>query len=335
MQSYSFIDFLDAYGAKRPPEMRYQPGEDFGEWRERFKRKMRELLGPVPKRAPLKVEVLETTEADDHVRHLLDITVSEFSSLPAYLLVPKDMKPGEKRPGLLMSHGHATYGMDSLCGLQGVIDEEGKRRSYAALAVSSGYVVLVPAWWGWVGRDGHVKPNQGGDKCNKIQMAAGTYGINVIALHVQDGQAAIDVLAARPEVDSSRIGCAGNSYGGRTTMWLTIFEDRIKACAPSGCMNVFRERSLKLGGCGIQYPFGLLRYGDVPELLSLIAPRPMQLQAGEQDKLITPSDRDFIRDTVTNSYRYFGAEEKFDYQLHPEGHLLIWERAVPFFEKWL
>lgn len=168
------------------------------------------------------------------------------------------------------------------------------------------------------------------DRCNVIQMAAHMYGINVLDLHIQDGQAAVDVLMTRPEVDSSRIGCMGNSYGGRTAMWLTIFEPRIKACVSSGAMNTFRERSLKLSSCAIQYLPGLLKYGDVPDLYGLIAPRPLQLQAGEHDTLITPDDRDRIERTVRTVYSELDAEAHFDYVLHPGGHLLVWELAEPF-----
>ena len=75
-------------------------------------------------------------------------------------------------------------------------------------------------------------------------------------------------------------------------MWVSIYEERIRACVPSGCMNTFRERSLKLSSCAIQYAPGLLRYGDVPELFSLMAPRPMQLMTGEKDGLINDADRD-------------------------------------------
>jgi dienelactone hydrolase len=161
-------------------------------------------------------------------------------------------------------------------------------------------------------------------------MAASMYGINILDLHIQDGRAAIDVLTSRPEVDDDRIGCIGNSYGGRTAMWLTVFDQRIKACVPAGCMNTFRERSLKLSSCGIQYLPGLLQYGDVPEVFSLIAPRPMQLQAGRHDPLITPVDRDAILKTVQSAYRILNAESNFDYVLHPDGHLLSWGRAASF-----
>ena len=202
-------------------------------------------------------------------------------------------------------------------------------------SVQSGYVVLVPAWWGWAGRDGHLDLVGRRDKCNVIQMAASMYGLSVLSLHIQGAQAALDALAAQPEVDAARIGCLGNSYGGRTSMWFTIFDERIRACAASGCMNTFRERSLKLSSCGIQYLPGLLRYGDVPELFSLIAPRPLQLQAGEGDPLITPSDRDMIERTVRRAYRLPGAEQNFSYVLHGEGHLLLWKPARAFLEQHL
>jgi len=118
-------------------------------------------------------------------------------------------------------------------------------------------------------------------------------------------------------------------------MWLTIFDDRIKACVPSGCMNMFRERSLKLSSCAIQYLPGLLQYGDVPELFSLIAPRPMQLQAGEGDNLITSSDREHIRQIVEKAYSLQKAEKKFEYVLHSRGHVLAWDIAAPFFKRHL
>ena len=118
-------------------------------------------------------------------------------------------------------------------------------------------------------------------------------------------------------------------------MWLSIYDARVRVCVPAGCMNTFRERSLKLSSCGIQYLPGVLRYGDVPELFSLIAPRPMQLQAGAQDGLITPGDRDAMEATVRRAYRLLGAEKSFDYVLHPEGHLLRWDLAAPFLERHL
>ena len=48
----------------------------------------------------------------------------------------------------------------------------------------------------------------------------------------------------------------------------------IKVCVIAGALNVMQERISKPYGCGAQIIPGLLKYGDVPEIGSLIAPRP-------------------------------------------------------------
>lgn len=333
--AHSFTDFLDAWGQAHPPEMVYREGEDFAEWQQRFRTRIETLRGPLPERVDPIPQVVETTEEADHTRLLLSIPVSQISTLPAYLLIPGNVAEGERRPGLIVCHGHAQYGIDSVCGVRGMETEDGVRRAYALHAVRAGYVVIAPAWWGWPGRDAHLDKVRDRDKCNVIQMAAAPYGISVLDLHIQDGQAAVDALAARPEVERERIGCIGNSYGGRMTMWLTIFEERIKACAAGGCMNNYRERSLQLASCGIQHHFGMLRYGDIPELFSLIAPRPLQLHVGEQDPLIPHRERDAMAATVRRSYQLLKAENNFSYAKHPEGHIMLWELVAPFLKRHL
>lgn len=332
--AHSFTELLDRFGQLYPPAMKYRQGEDFAAWQERFRQKLSELRSPLPERPEPQVELVKSVEVSDHARQRLQIRVSEYSTLPANLLLPRDRKPGERHPGLLVLHGHESD-IDAICGVCDLEEGDNRRRAYALSAVQAGYVVLAPSLWGWQGREGHLDRVGQRDKCNVIQMAASMYGINVVDLHVQDMQATLDVLTVRPEVDETRIGCLGNSTGGRMTMWLSIFDERVKACVSSGSMNTFRERSLKLASCGIQYPFGLLRYGDVPELFCLIAPRPMQLQVGKLDGLITPADRDAMYETVRRAYDELGAEGHLDYALHEEGHILLWERARKFLNKYL
>jgi len=328
--SLSFLEFLKKYGDEHKPNMIYRDGQNFMAWQKAFRRKITSLRGNIPERVKPEMEILHSTELSEHVRQLIQFPVTKFTELIAYLLIPKNIKKGQKRAGIIALHGHHAHGIETICGVR-----KTDYPPYALQAVRSGYVVLAPAWWGWPGRDGHLNRIGNRDKCNAIQMAASMYGINVLDLHIQDGQASINVLCSQPEVEAKKIGCIGNSYGGRTTMWLTIFDNRIKACVPSGCMNIFRERSLKLSSCAIQYLPGLLQYGDVPELFSLIAPRPMQLQAGEGDNLITPSDREQIKNVVEKAYRLLRAEKHFEYVLHQRGHTFAWDLAAPFFKKHL
>lgn len=335
MEHQSFTDYLARYGNAYRPELGFNESADFEAWQATLKKKLRDLSGRLPDRVAPSVSILETVVEPDHTRHTLSIDVSQMSTLPAYLLVPHGISKGEKRPALLFSHGHCAYGIDSMCGVRGLDEGDNHLRAYALFAVRSGYVVLAPAWWGWAGRDGHLDLVRGRDKCNVIQMAASMYGLNVLDLHTQDAEAAVDALIARAEVDSERIGCVGMSYGGRTAMWFTIFDERIRVCVAAGIMNTFRERSLKLASCGIQFPHGLLRYADVQDLFCLIAPRPLMLQVGAKDPLITPSDREMIALNVRRAFRLCGAEESFTFDLHDEGHLFLWDSAEEFLDRHL
>jgi dienelactone hydrolase len=335
MSSESFINFLDGYGVAHEPSLTYRDDRDFNAWQQELNQAVSSLRGPVPDRIDLNVEIVESWEEEDHTRQLIRVPVTAFSTLVAYVLLPKGMGENEKRAALVASHGHTKDGIDTTCGVVGMDDDEAAKRAYGLEAVRSGYVVVAPSWWGWLGRDGHLDRVGSRDKCNVIQNAASMYGMNVTDLHIQDGQAAVDVLASHPNVDPGRIGCIGNSYGGRTMMWLALFEPRIKACVPAGCMNTFRERSLKLSSCGIQYLPGILKYADVPDLFSLLAPRAVQLQAGAKDGLITPDDRDAMRDTVAAAYNNAGVSDRFEFVLHPDGHFLKWDLAQPFLNEHL
>ena len=124
MEQRSFTDFLDAYGKAHRPLFCNAQGHDFGEWQKRFRDKILELLGPVPDRVAPCVRVIEASREVDYTRHLLGIHVNEFSVLPAYLLVPHGLRKGEKRPALLVSHGHVPYGIDTMCGVAGVEEED-------------------------------------------------------------------------------------------------------------------------------------------------------------------------------------------------------------------
>ena len=56
----------------------------------------------------------------------------------------------------------------------------------------------------------------------------------------------------------------------------------------SGALNVMQERISGHYSCGAQVIPSLLQYGDVPEIGSLIAPRPCVWEAGLKDGLMVP-----------------------------------------------
>src|SRR5262249_59623235 len=87
----------------------------------------------------------------------------------------------------------------------------------------------------------------------------------LIAENLRDALGTLSLLPRQPEVDASRLGCVGLSYGGRMTMLTTAVAPQIRVAVVSGALNIIQERIMARFGCGSQIIPGLLQYGDVPE----------------------------------------------------------------------
>ena len=72
----------------------------------------------------------------------------------------------------------------------------------------------------------------------KSLLSAGTTWPGV---YLVEDQRALDVLSSRPEVDATRIGCAGLSGGGMRTMFLGGMDDRIKVAVAVGFTTTWRD----------------------------------------------------------------------------------------------
>lgn len=121
---------------------------------------------------------------------------SEGVKLAGDLFLPPDLKPRERRAGIVLCHGYT-----------------GVRTIYlpdnAHALAAAGYVVLTFDYKGWGDSDGP-----------KSRLAP--YG------RVADVQAALTFLGAQPQVDATRLGIYGTSYGGATVVWVAAVDARVK-----------------------------------------------------------------------------------------------------------
>ncbi len=125
--------------------------------------------------------------------------------------------------------------------------------------------------WGSAYEGGHLDGifrALGGSK-----TAFGVYGIERV----------LDYFSACPEIDSSRIGMAGLSYGGMYTLVTAALDTRIRF-AVSSCFINERERYPWSDWC---YFSQADRFFDA-ELLTLIAPRPFMGEVATRDNLFHP-----------------------------------------------
>ncbi len=156
---------------------------------------------------------------------------------------------------------------------------------------------------------------------------------------IWDGMRALDYLVSRPEVDTKRIGCTGNSGGGTHTAYLSALDDRIQVAAPSCFITSWRRI---LGTIGPQdaeqcLPPGLADGLDHADFIHAFAPKPY---------LILSAVRDFFsitgaRETYTEAkqiYGLLGEPSKVSMTEADDGHGYTHPRRVAayhWFDRWL
>lgn len=290
-------------------------------WQESFAAKLRELLGPHQPPTKWRAEVRAVTELADHRCEELLLHADGHPSLPLYLLVPRDSAKG-KRPGIVALHGHGAHGYhpvagrDDLPGVAKAID--GANYDYGRQLVRRGYVVAVPCLTPFGPRSGPAAGKQ--DACAIAFIRLQLLGKVLMAENLRDSLWAVEFLARRPDVDAERLGCVGLSYGGRMTMLTAALEPRIQVAVISGALNVMQERIAGQYSCGAQVIPGLLKYGDIPEIAGLIAPRPCLWEVGGKDTLISPKWAEIALSRIRPAYAALGAEKNLHVDRFDGGH---------------
>lgn len=207
---------------------------------------------------------------------MLDVDREVFAY--GILLVPRDLRPGERRPVVVCQHG-----------LEGrpehTINRSGEGfgpyQAFAARLADKGYVVYAPQ-----------NPYIGRDRFRVINRRANPLGLSMFSFIVEQHRRTVDWLRTLPFVDSGRIAFYGLSYGGKTAMRVpAILRDHY--CL-SICSADFNEWIWKNTSYTDRYSyvftieyemfeFDLGNTFNYAEMAALIAPRPFMVERGHRD----------------------------------------------------
>ena len=153
----------------------------------------------------------------------------------------------------------------------------------------------------------------------KSLLSAGTTWPGV---YVVEDQKALDVLCARPDVNASRVGCAGLSGGGMRTVFLGGLDDRIHCAIAVGFMTTWRD--FMLDKCythtWMTYVPVLPRDLDFPEILALRAPQATLVLNCTEDPLYTMSEMRRADAMLRETFEKGGAGEMYRCNFYPGGH---------------
>ncbi len=121
---------------------------------------------------------------------------SEGFKLVGDIYAPDDLRPGEKRAGIVLCHGYT--------GVKDLYLPDNARTLNEA-----GYMVMTFDYKGW-------------------GESAGTRSRLAPYSRVADVQAALSFFSTLPEVDANRLGIYGTSYGGATVVWVGAIDPRVQ-----------------------------------------------------------------------------------------------------------
>ncbi len=341
-QTVSTHDWLERMANEAPLAMifRGRSRDEWKRWRSRWLAKLTELMGKVPQRVPISSEVVDRVELERYTREKILYEVDHHSTVPAYVLAPNDIARGDRRPAVLCAHGHdgLNVGKEAVAGVDG--DQRVRETiaaynyDYARQLALRGYITIVPNWRAF-GERYDRSSVQGRDPCNLLQNSVSWLGYNLLTLDVFDAKAAIDYLEQRSDVDPERIGMMGLSYGGRVTTFTAALEPRIRTAVVSGALNCFVERIKSRGSCGSQVVPGLLLWGDIPEVLGLIAPRPLFIERGTKDGLLPVDYFEEGYRRLRRIYEAAGASGRLCREEFEGGHRFHGVGVYEWLERWL
>jgi dienelactone hydrolase len=332
------LDSLAAAAARFPFTATSQ--SDAQIWQEACRRALAEIVGflDTPQVDP-NPQLVEEVDRDDFVRRKIVISTAPNVRVPLYLLVPKEA--AQPRPVVIAYAGHG-YGAKDIVGLWEDGTEryggEGYHKDFAIGLCRRGFVVAAPeiSCFGERRNDysglntvmGQGEPTT----CHNVATYAFMLGGSATGMRVRDGIRLIDYLQTIPEADTDRLGVMGISGGGMATFFHAALDERIRASVVSGYFSRFRDSILAMNHCTCNFIPGLLTIGEIDDLVGLIMPRPMLVEAGTYDPIFPIES---VRRNVERTREIcalLGGDPQSDVELDEfEGrHRISGERAYDF-----
>jgi dienelactone hydrolase len=207
-----------------------------------------------------------------------EVVLDVFPDVFAYgiLLLPKSIKPGERRPVVVCQHGLEGRPTD-------VANPKFVNPSYNQFAcrlAERGFIVYAPQ-----------NPYIFTDKFRTLQRKANPLRKTLYSVIVPQHQQLVDWLATLPQVDPERIAFYGLSYGGKTAMRVPALVERycLSICSADFNEWIWKNASTRSSYSYVTtgeyeiFEFDLGNTYNYAEMAALIAPRPFMVERGHRD----------------------------------------------------
>jgi dienelactone hydrolase len=242
------------------------------------------------------------------------------------LLVPKDLKPGERRPVVVCQHGRNGVPKDTVEG------DTWAYHDFAAKLADRGFVVFSPH-----------NPYRGEDKYRLLSRKANLVHGTLFSFILHQHRQILSWLRTQPFVDPERIAFYGLSYGGETAVRVPPI---LKEYCLSICSGDFNDWARKVASIDNEISFMYSIEWEMPyfnlgstfnyaEMAYLMVPRPFMVERGHHDGV--------ARDEWVNSeyakvrwlYDELGLSDRTEIEHYNGGHTINGEKTFDFLHRHL
>jgi hypothetical protein len=225
---------------------------------------------------PFNARTRKVTETDQWTAY--DVVLDVFEGLFAWgvLVVPKDIKEGERRPVVVCQHGRQGLPRDTIDAHKSAYND------FAARLAERGFITFAPH-----------NLYRGEDRYRWLDRKANAIGCTLFSFIISQHDQTLRWLDTLPLVDGNRIAFYGLSYGGETAV-------RVPAVLEKYCLSIcsgdFNQWTRKVAAT--DQPFSFMRTiewempywnlghtFDYAEMAYLMAPRPFMVERGHLDRV--------------------------------------------------
>ncbi len=240
---------------------------------------LNEIVGPIPQASlapnPRTRKISETDKFTGY-EVVLDVHPDVFAY--GFLLVPKGIKPGEKRPVVVCQHGLEGRPTD----VADINKTNAHYHQFACRLAEQGFVTFAPQ-----------NPYIGENRFRQVLRKAQPLKLTLWSFIMRQHETILDWLATQDFVDPSRMAFYGLSYGGKTAVRIPPLLDRycLSICSADYNEWIWKNVSARSSYCYLYWgeydmaEFNLGNTFNYSELSWLMIPRPFMVERGHDDNV--------------------------------------------------
>ena len=255
---------------------------------------------------------------------VLDVFEDLFAT--GILLIPKDLKPGEKRPVVVCQHGRSDQPAKMIEGNATIYN------NVAAKLADQGFVVYVPQ-----------NPYRGEDRYRWLARKANNVKKTLFSFITSQHEQTIKWLGSLAFVDKNRIAYYGLSYGGQTAMRVPPV---LEGYCLSICAGDFGDWTKKVADTHYKGSFMNTLEWEMPyfnmgntfsyaEMAYLLFPRPFMVERGHHDLIQPDSWIGYEFGKIRFFYDQFNQGGNAEIEYFNGGHSMRGEGTFKFLHKHL